>query len=275
MAPTRPALRWHGGKWKLASWIIGHFPPHRVYTEVYGGAASVLMQKARSYSEVYNDLDGEVVNLFRVLRDPATARNLARALALTPFSREEYVESYDRVADPVDRARRLLVRSFQGHGSNSHNRASRSGFWSNSNRSGTTPAHDWGNFPPQVPLMAERFRSVVIENRPAVQVLRTHDGPRTLHYVDPPYPMTARSDGRGDYAHEMTDAEHRELREVLGGMEGFVIVSGYRCPLYDELYRGWASTERLAYADGAAPRTEVLWMNARAAAEHAPLFRES
>lgn len=68
VTPTRPVLRWHGGKWVLAPWIIGHFPPHRIYTEAFGGGASILMRKARAYSEVYNDLDEDVVNIFRVLR---------------------------------------------------------------------------------------------------------------------------------------------------------------------------------------------------------------
>ena len=73
MTPRRAALRWHGGKWILAPWIIAHFPPHRVYTEAFGGGASVLLRKGRAKSEVYNDLDSEVVNLFRVLQDRASA----------------------------------------------------------------------------------------------------------------------------------------------------------------------------------------------------------
>lgn len=87
---VRPLLRYHGGKWRLAPWIISFFPDHRIYTEAYGGAASVLLRKKRSYAEVYNDLDGEIVNLFRVLRNPAQARELIRLVALTPFAREEF-----------------------------------------------------------------------------------------------------------------------------------------------------------------------------------------
>src|SRR3954471_8601570 len=101
--PTRPVLRYHVGKWILAPWIISHFPSHRVYTEAFGGAASVLMRKPRSYGEVYNDLDGEIVNLFHVLRGPR-AGELIASLRLTPFARIEFEESYETAADPVEQA---------------------------------------------------------------------------------------------------------------------------------------------------------------------------
>lgn len=255
--PTRPVLRYHGGKWRLAPWIIGHFPAHRVYVEPFGGAASVLMRKPRTYSEVYNDLDGELVNLFRVLR--TAGDRLIRALSLTPFARDEFVESYTPAADTVEQARRTVVRSFMGFGSNAHNR--KTGFRANSNRSNTTPAHDWGNYPQSVPAMVERLRGVVIENRPAVEVIRQHDGPLTLHYVDPPYPSGTRDDG-ADYGHEMTDDDHRELAAVLRSVEGMVVLSGYPCDLYDrELYPDWHRVTRRALADGARERTEVLWLN--------------
>lgn len=136
--PRRPILRYHGGKWLLAEWIISNFPPHRVYVEPFGGAASVLLQKRRTYAEIYNDLDGEVVNLFRVVRDDGL--RLRQMLELTPFARDEFKLSYETSDDPIEQARRTVVRSFMGFGSNSHNKLT--GFRSNSNRSGTTPAHD-------------------------------------------------------------------------------------------------------------------------------------
>ena len=135
----RPIVRYHGGKWKLAPWIIGHLPPHRVYVEPFGGGASVLLRKPRSYAEVYNDLDGEMVNLFRMARD--NGRELLELLRLTPFARDEFAKAYEQASEPIEQARRTVIRAFMGFGSNAHNRPT--GFRSNSNRSGTTPARDW------------------------------------------------------------------------------------------------------------------------------------
>lgn len=269
--PTRPVLRWHGGKWKLAPWIISQLRTHRIYVEPFGGAGSVLVRKPRSYAEVYNDLDGEVVNLFRVLRDKAHADELCRVLLLTPFAREEFLESYEPSSDSLEQARRLVIRCFMGFGSNSHNSVQRSGFRSNSNRSGSTPAHDWANWPLCMGAIVERLRGVVIENRKATEVIAHHDSPETLFYVDPPYPWHTRQGigaGRKNHAyrHEMTDEQHRELANSLHQVEGMVVISGYPCEMYDaELYPEWNRCERKAYADGARERIEVLWMNDAAA----------
>lgn len=267
----RPVLRWHGGKWNLAPKIIEYFPPHRNYTEVFGGAASVLMRKPRCYSEVYNDLDGDVVNLFRVLQWPDTAEALKQKITMTPYSRQEFELSYKHHTDAVERARRLVIRSLMGFGSNSHNASINTGFRSNSNRSGTTPAHDWANYPRKVDAMVNRLRGVVIECRPAAEVLHQHDGPETLHYVDPPYVRSTRSQkmGRKDcYNYEMTEMEHHALAETLKSLAGMVVLSGYASKLYDvDLYAGWERVEIKALADGAHPRVEILWLNARASSE--------
>ena len=114
----RPALRYYGGKWKLAPWVIAHFPPHRIYLEAYSGGASVLLQKPRVYGEILNDLDDQVTNVFRVLRDPALAAALKEAVGLTPFARSEFEAAYSWSDDPVEQARRAIVRSFMGFGSN-------------------------------------------------------------------------------------------------------------------------------------------------------------
>lgn len=258
----RPVLRWHGGKFRLAPWIVSHFPPHRIYTEAFGGAASVLMCKTRSYAEIYNDLCGEVVNLFRVLRDKEMAESLRRALVLTPFSREEFLLAYEKSADPIEASRRLVVRCFMGFGSNAQNINLTTGFRANSNRSHTTPAHDWKNYPDFIPAFVDRLRGVVVENKPAEEILLRHDAEDALHYVDPPYPLSTRTDNSPDYNFEMTDEQHRRLAQVLRGLKGTVVLSGYACPLYDEeLFPDWFRFERAAFADGALKRTEILWMN--------------
>lgn len=264
---SRPLMRWHGGKWLLAPWIVSLMPPHRVYVEPYGGAASVLLTKPRSYSEVYNDLDGEIVNVFRVLRDPAKAARLVELLSLTPYAREDFVEATQRSEDPVEDARRMIARSFMGFGSNAHNRDRSTGFRANSNRSGTTPAHDWQRYPAGLVATIERLRGVVIENRQASEVMRAHDGPATLHYLDPPYAHETRTDSslRQGYACEMTDADHVVMIEQALGLAGLVMVSGYRCAMYDDALAGWARIDRKAFADGALERVESVWLNPRAA----------
>lgn len=125
MSVTRPALRYHGGKFRLAPWILGFFPRHQTYVEPFAGAASVLMLKGRVGAECLNDLDGNVVNLFRVLRDVDSALELQRRVALTPFARDEFEWSYEPPTDDLDAAHKLVVRSFMGHGSDSATRSCR------------------------------------------------------------------------------------------------------------------------------------------------------
>jgi len=257
-APTRPLLRWHGGKWLLAPWIISHMPPHRVYVEPFGGAASVLMRKGRAYAEVYNDLDDEVVNLFRVLRSD-DAPQLIEELKLTPFAATEFFDAYLATDCAVERARRTIVRSSMGFGSNAVHR--KSGFRSNSNRSGTTPARDWVNYPDALAAIVERLRGVIVLNRDAREVMAAHDGPDTLHYVDPPYHFDTRTDTGADYAHELSDADHADLLTFLRGLRGKVMLSGYPHPEYDAALDGWTRIEKAALADGARKRVEVLWCN--------------
>ena len=229
-----------------------------------GGGASVLLRKPRSYAEIYNDLDGQVVNVFRMARD--RGEELRRALELTPFSRAEFLESYEPSPDHFEQARRTIMRSFQGFGSAAAC-GETSGFRANSNRSGTTPAHDWRNYPAAFGAIIERLRGVVIESRDAPEVIAQHDGPQTLHYVDPPYVHSTRSEKvrstitRKSYRHEMSDADHERLAAVLHRARGAVVLSGYRSSLYDRLYGDWRMVERHAHADGARDRIEALWLS--------------
>lgn len=256
----RPILRYHGGKWILAPWIISHFPEHRVYVEPFGGAGSVLLRKPRSYCEVWNDLCGEVVNLFQVARDRGD--ELREKLRLTPFARDEFLQSYKPSADTLEQARRTVVRSFFGFGSNSVQKVT--GFRSDAHRNITTPSHDWANLPAAYEAIIERLRGVVIENRDALEVMAQHDAETTLHYLDPPYVFSTRTDARADYRFEMSDDQHRELAEFVHRLKGMVVLSGYRSALYDELYADFQCLEKQARADGGAKRVECLWISSNA-----------
>lgn len=261
----RPVLRYHGGKWLLAPWIIEQFGPHRVYVEPYGGAASVLLRKPPAYAEIYNDLDAEVVGLFRVLQDPILSARLIELLRVTPFARKEFERAYEFTEEPVERARRLMMRSFMGFGSPGAMGRS-TGFRSSSNRSGTTPAHDWANYADALPPIIDRLRPCVLECRPAIRVMEQHDGPETLFFVDPPYLPETRSGGnphcvKHKYRFEMDAADHLEMLDFLQTLEGMVILCGYPSEIYDDRLPAWLRKERAALADGARERTECLWLN--------------
>lgn len=254
----RPLLRYFGGKWRIANWIISNFPEHRIYVEPFGGAGSVLFKKEPCYAEVWNDMDDSVYNLFWVLKHEDMALELKSQLERTPFSRREFELAHVFTPNQVENARRLIIRSFMGFGADSvTNLNSKTGFRSDSGRSGSTPAKDWVNYSHKLEVFSERLKGVVIESKDATDVMKDHDGPDTLHYVDPPYPHTTRRGGR--YKHEMTNDDHIELVSFLKTLKGKVCVSGYDCEIYNSL--NWRKETKEARADKSGKRIEVLWMN--------------
>jgi DNA adenine methylase len=258
----RPVLRWHGGKFRLAPWIRSFFPKHRIYVEPFCGAASVLMTKPRAWGEYINDLDGEIVNLFRVLQDDTRSRELVRLLTLTPFAKAEYELAREVTDDPIERARRLCILSFMGFSSGAAT-GDKTGFRSKSFRSNVGPGQDWMNYPEKLWAVIDRLRGVTIENRPALEIIPSLDTPGTLFYVDPPYPASTRKNF-GAYRHELTDEDHEALAECLRACSGYVLISGYRCDLYDRLYDGWIRMEKKTMCDHGY-RQESLWLSPRTA----------
>lgn len=265
--PERPVLRWLGGKYRLAPWIIGHFPPHDIYVEPFGGAASVLLQKPRSYNETYNDLDGELVNLFTVLRGP-DAGELLRQLSLTPYSRGEYLAALSSCNEPVERARRMLVRSHMAHGTGGARIDRPTGFRTDGVTGSTNVAGEWADLPAALVAVMQRLQGVVIEQRPALELLKRFATSDALIYLDPPYlPATRSTKSRkpGEryhtYAHELSVDDHRELLSVAAAAAAMILISAYPDPLYDELLAGWSKVEIAARAHRNSPRTEVLWIN--------------
>lgn len=262
---TRPALRYHGGKFRLAPWIQQFFPPHVVYVEPFGGAAGVLLQKPRSYAEVYNDLDGEVVNFFRVCRDPAARVQLIDACMQTPYSRADFEEAWEPADCPIERARRLCIRAQMGFGSAGATKG-HTGFRIDTRRAYGTAMQLWTRYPENIAQVGERFVGVLIENRPAIEVMQQNDAVDTLFFVDPPYVLGTRvmSANRSYYRHEMNDDQHVELLDAVRDVRGMVVLSGYDSELYSSRLAGWEvhrTQARISASRGGATRTEVAWLN--------------
>jgi DNA adenine methylase len=266
----RPLGPFFGGKWKLAPWILSHMPAHRVYVELFGGGGSVLLRKPRSHLEVYNDLDSEMVNVFRVLRE--RPNELVRAIDLTPYAREEYELALEFSEDPVERARRCLVRMGLGFsGSSSQYEPGSSarppGFATGDLRAGGAKAVAWSVFGQALINLVERVKGVTVEHRDAAELVPVWDSAGTVFYADPPYLPEVRRTKKA-YKYEMSEEQHIELARVLNGVKGSVLVSGYASPLYEDLYRGWERHEKNALSQGAsrksplvdAVRVEVLWV---------------
>jgi len=262
------AFGWYGGKYSHLPWLLPLLPPCHHYCDPFGGSAAVLLNREPSPVETYNDLDGEVVNFFRVLRD--RKEELVQAIGLTPFSREEFYVAVAPATAPVselEQARRFFVRARQARTGLAQTASL--GRWANCKRTSRAGmagvVSRWLGSIDGLPQVAERLLRVQIENRPATEVIRIYDDSDTLFYCDPPYVHESRGDSKA-YGFEMTDEDHRQLALVLRQCKGKVAVSGYRCDLMDEMYRGWTridAPEKLCHS-AKRPRQEALWVNFRA-----------
>jgi DNA adenine methylase len=250
-----PVLRYPGAKWRIADWIISYLPPHTHYLEPYFGSGAVFFNKPPSNVETINDIDGQVVNLFRVLREQPD--ELVRLIEFTPWSRQEYYESYTLTGDPLEDARRFLVRCWQGHGTRTNSRTG----WRNKVTDAKTTDYVaiWARLPRRITAIGSRLKNVQVENTPAVDLIQRNNADNVLIYADPPYNLNTRSGPM--YAHEMNDADHEELLEVLDKHPGPVLLSGYANPMYDERLKHWDRVTKRALAEKGKERTEVLWIN--------------
>ncbi|MGE5590981.1 MAG: DNA adenine methylase [Bacillota bacterium] len=256
MSGDAAILRYPGSKWRLARWIAANLPKHTSYVEPYFGSGAVFFTKAPSHVETINDIDGQVVNLFRQVRERAS--ELADLVETTPWAREEYDLSQEPADDDLEAARRFLARCWMAYGATTDRRTG----WRNDvqGHQGSTCARVWKRLPNRIMAVADRLRDAQIENRPALEVIQRHRYPDVLIYADPPYPLRARS-GRRLYKHEMTEQDHAELLEVLDQHPGPVVLSGYANPLYDERLAHWGRKTARATAQGGLRREEVLWLN--------------
>lgn len=262
-APTRPALRYHGGKWRLAKWIISHMPEHVCYCEPFGGGASVLLQKRPAKIEVYNDLGLRVVSFFRILRERPD--ELIRAIELTPYARAEFEHAREPSDDELEASRRFYILAWQGRGGPTARWNTGWRFQRTNSRS-TTALDDWSNID-HLYAVAARLKRVHLECWEAHAVIRRFDAPETLFYVDPPYLASLRGNwSKHAYTHELTKDDHCALADLLHQVRGMVLISHYPCPLYDELYAGWRRVSTTGQTDAASKTTECLWLNPAAAA---------
>ncbi|MBE9008849.1 DNA adenine methylase [Pseudanabaenaceae cyanobacterium LEGE 13415] len=259
------AFGWYGGKFNHLNWLLPLLPEATHYCEPFAGSAAVLLNRPPSPVETYNDIDGEVVNFFRVLRDQQ--EELIQAIGLTPFSREELriaaEESIENLTE-LERARRFFVRARQVRTGLAQTASV--GRWAHcklTSRAGMAGAVSrWLGSVEGLSEIVQRLLRVQIENTSAVEVIQRYDSEETLFYCDPPYPHDSRGDANA-YRYEMSDRDHEALAETLRSVKGKVALSGYHCSLLDKLYKDWNCVDAPSKQCMSVkqPRIEVLWTN--------------
>lgn len=260
---TAPAakmiLKYPGAKWRIADWIIDKMPEHHSYLEPYFGSGAVFFKKQPSKIETINDLDDDVVNLFKIIRDDPDP--LVRAVTYTPYSRREYENAFTmEECSDIEKARRFLLKCWQGHGFRTN--AYKAG-WKNDvqGREAAYAMRNWYRLPGWIDSIVDRLKEVQIENRPAVEMIKRFNYPNVLIYADPPYVLATRS-GK-NYKHELSDQDHVVLLETVLKHKGPVMLSGYECDLYNDYLQGWGKYQINTTAEHGRARVETLWIKKR------------
>ncbi len=249
-------LNYPGAKWGMARMICSLMPPHKSYLEPFFGSGAVFFNKSPSAIETVNDIDGDIVNFFSVLRDEP--ERLAEAVSLTPYAREVFDDAHEnRGTDPFDKAYRFAIRSRMGHGFKTYQKT---GFKIDVFARERSYCVDcWNKLPQGIREAATRLKNVQIENRPALEVIKKFNHDNVLIYADPPYLLDTR--GGKQYRHEMNEQDHLDLLDALKQHKGYVILSGYPHEMYDRELAGWTRITKKTYNQNADQRTEVLWRN--------------
>lgn len=248
-------LRYPGAKWTLASRIVEQFKPHYHYVEPFFGSGAVFFTKEPARHEVINDRLALVTNMFTVLRDRTD--ELCWALDATPWARDEYAKCHIEVGDPLEDARRFIVRCWQAHASD----LSKKTGWKNRGvtQRAAGMSDRWNRVPEQLRAIAGRLKNAEIENRDAIEVIERHSATDCLIYADPPYPHGVRTQHM--YGTEMSDEDHVLLLKSLLVHPGPVVVSGYANAMYDDALKGWNRVVTKApKTEKGAARLEVLWV---------------
>lgn len=251
-------LHYPGGKKRIAPWIVGYMPPHHSYLEPFFGGGAVLFEKQPARIETVNDMDGDVVNFFRVIQNTESRKHLQEWLAYVPYARQVYDESFlQEPENPIERAGYFAVRSMQSHGF----RLTEKCGWKKDvhGREAAYAVRYWNELPEALAVIAARLKGVQIEHKPALELIQAFNYPNVLIYADPPYVLSTRT--RKQYRHEMTDQDHIDMLKVLCASKAMVMLSGYDCGLYQDYLSGWRKEQIPARAQNSLPRTETLWMN--------------
>lgn len=255
-------LKYPGSKWNIAEKLVSLIPEHHSYVEPYFGSGAVLFNKQPSNIETINDLNHDVVNLFRCIQQDT--ERLAAMVMTTPYSRENYEDTYKQdmheymASDECHKALTFLIRCWQGHGFRAD--GSKTG-WKNDiqGREKAYALWDWYRLPDRIVKVAERMRQVQIENSPALDVIKRFNYDNVFMYVDPPYLLSKRS-GR-QYMHEMSDSDHEILLRQLLKSNAKIMVSGYESDMYNDYLSCWKKICFVSCAEGGTPRKEYVWMN--------------
>lgn len=246
-----------GAKWQLSSWICEHLPPHTMYLEPFAGSAAIFFNKPKCPVELLNDINGEIGNLFRVVRDRTD--EIIAAVEMTPWSREEWEASNNRSEglSDIERARLFIVQCWQSYGVK---QAQRTGW--KMDYTGLAKkyyASAWRRLPDRILSCVDRLRDAQIETRPALEVIKRARAKEVLVYADPPYIISTRT--RGLYQFEMSITDHEALLTLLCEHPGPVVLSGLHHPFYEEHLRGWKRiTKNIPVRSGVRENTEVLWI---------------
>lgn len=249
-------INYPGAKWGMARDIISYFPPHRSYLEPFFGSGAVLFNKPRSAIETVNDIDGDIVNFFEVLREDPY--RLAAAIEMTPYARDVFSEAHKQKGRTrFERAYYFAIRARMGHGFKTYETT---GFKIDvCGRERSYAVDFWNSMPRLIIDAAQRLKHVQVENRPAIDLIKKYNHDNVLIYADPPYLLSTR--GGKQYRYEMTEYDHVQLLEALIRHKGYVILSGYESDLYNTALKGWQTVKMKSYNQNREPRTECLWMN--------------
>lgn len=251
-----PLLKYPGAKNRLAPWIVSHIPPHHVYCEPFLGSGAVFLNKEPSYNEILNDLDDDIYNFFKIVREQS--EELCRLIDTTPYSRIEYSNSFnDGPISDLEKARRFAVKCWQGFGcGNTYKTGYRRGIGDTS----PNPAKAWARLPETVRFATERLKNAQIEHVDALKLIKDMHGESTFIYIDPPYLQETRVKKK-QYTHEMADEQHAELLQIVKESDCKIMISAYENELYNEQLKDWRKEYKSTTAECSRRRIETLYMN--------------